>query len=272
MRQPAALLPCLVCAASAAFGETTPVAPSGETPPPTHAPPLLSAADCLERLDAAVLIARDGDERRAERVLRRLERRCEHLPQIRHDLGVLAARDDRLPEAMAHFEASLAADPRAAMTRGHLRELHRREARRAYARVLDAVPPATGRELVLQDSADVNADSLRASRSRGELRDFATLEYELYDWWASATDPDADGWLAHYVDGYPRRLALASREAAAALAWEEVRRELAFTAEEAVAVLDAGAGGDGAGEDGARRLLLLRLDGNRWKIYRETPL
>ena len=285
MRQLAAL-PLLSCLLSVAWGAVSARA-DGAAPAAT-----LPVATCLARLDAAAAdAARAGRERRARKTLSALAERCPHLPQIHHDLGVLAAREERLPEAYAHFERALASDPRAGATVDQLRALHRREAALGYAHALGTAVDAPPPRLVLQDSRDVGADTLRARAARDDaLHDVSTLEYELYDWWRSADDDDSSR-LAHYVYGYSRRAALAGRERDAAIPWESVRREIALTAEDAVAVIEhpvpgtaggagpVGKGGDasaagGTSGEGAtlRRLLLLRLEGERWKIYRESVL
>lgn len=256
----ASLLPCLTFCAG-----TTIAAPARWAPPDPLPPDV-----CLERLDAAVEQARRGAVGRARLALERLAPHCEHVPQIHHNLGVIAARADRLPAALAHFEAALDADPRAAMTLEHVRALHRREAALGYARALGRpgdVPRSP--PLALQDSRDVGADTLLEGRIADDpRRDVATLEYELYAWWRSAREGDADERLAHYVDGYPRRDALAGR--GSELPWEDVRRDIAFASEDAVVVLayaDAS-----AAADTVRRLLMLRLEGDRWRIYRDTTL
>ena len=267
---------CLADSSTAADDLATPP-PTNTTPPATKgiastpaSAPVLAPALCLERLDAAVRLAGGGDEAAARGRLERLAGRCEHLPQIRHDLGVLAARAGESEAAIAALEAALEADPRSAETLAHLRALHRREAAIGYARALGkakrSAPPLP--ELALQDSTDVNADTLRGRADRSGLRDSSTLEYELYAWWHGADDGDEAAWLAYYADDYPPRLAMAGRTRPARANWADVRREIAFTAEDAVAVLEHGRGGP----DAWRRLLLLRLEGDRWKIYRERPL
>ena len=241
---------------------------------------------CLERLDAAVALARSGDTGRARLHLERLADRCEHVPQIHHDLGVIAARGERLPAALAHFEKALESDPRVAMTLDHVRALNRREAALAYARALGRPIDAPRPALAFQDSGDVGADTLHERRIAGDpARRVETLEHELHAWWRSAVDGDVEARLAHYVDGYPRARALAGRERDAALVWDDVSREIAFTARDAVAVIgranpfparDGRPGGhDGAGgvpAGGGGLLLLLRPEGDRWRIYRESPL
>jgi len=266
VRPSAALLPspssiCLICL-------ICPVAYLACLPPARAESGAASAPiTCLERLDAAVALAEGGDEGLARLRLERMAARCEGLAQVHHNLGVLAARADRLPEALAHFERALAAAPRAWMTLGHVRALHRREAALGYARAFgtSAEPPEP--QLRLQDSDDTDPDDVRSPRGEREreLRRLTTLEYELYAWWSSA-DQGTGARLAHYVDGYPAELALGGRERDASLAWEAVRHEVTFTAEDAVVTLEHA----GAGET-VRRVLLLRLEGGRWKIYRDAP-
>ena len=278
----ATVLLCLVSCTGVPSANAT----DGESSRPDALPDPL----CLERLDAAVALAESGDTGRARLHLERLAPRCEHVPQIHHDLGVIAARGERLPAALAHFEKALESDPRVAMTLDHLRALNRREAALAYARALGQPGDAPRPALAFQDSGDVGADTLRARRITDDpARRVETLEHELHAWWRSAVDGDVEARLAHYVDGYPRREALAGRERDAALVWDDVSLEIAFTAEDAVAVIghanpfpasdsrpddgfDDDASGVPAGGGAQRRLLLLRPEGDRWRIYRESPL
>ena len=262
---------------SGAAEETPADRVSGSGAEPAVTAPLDTAV-CVSRLDVTVstlqrTLARSPSRtaaRSARDALRELADRCEHLPQIHHDLGVLAAREQRLPEAFGHFERALALDPRAGATLEALRGLHRREAALAYARALGTPAATPMPRLTLQDSSDVGVDTLRARAARDPaFRQVATLEYELYAWWQSAGD-GARVRRSHYVDGYPRAAALADRARDATIPWENVRRDIDFTAEDAVAVIEQPGTSDAT--DPVRRLLLLRLEGARWKIYRETPL
>lgn len=220
--------------------------------------------DCLERLDAAVSVGRDTDLDRARQQLEQLAEACPALPQVQHDLAVIALLDGEREQAIEHLEAALAVDARTAESLGGLRALHRHAASLAYARALGTASTAPTPTLDWQDATD-QPRQLDETAS-DDLRDVVTLEYELYDWWQGAALDPADGWLAHYTDDYPRQVALADHGRPRPVSWADVRREIAFTSNDAVAIIE---------HDGStrleRRLLLLRLSGHRWKIYQETP-
>jgi len=219
---------------------------------------------CLENLDLAVSIGRDGDLAKSRKQFERLATQCPGLPQAHHNLGVIALREGGREQAIEHLEAALETEARTAETLGALRAMHRHAASLAYARALGTASTAPSPTLDWQDASD-QPEGLEDASS-DELRDLVTLEYELYDWWQGAASDPAEGWLAHYSDDYPRRVALADHGRPRPADWSDVRREIAFTENDAVAIIEHA--GDTRLE---RRLLLLRLYGHRWKIYQETP-
>jgi len=239
--------------------------------PPTPLPDIatrLPGTTCLDELDTGVALARGGDSLQAKHHFENLNAKCRHLPQIQHNLGVLAANDNRWHEAIEHLEQSLLADDRAARTAEQLRQIHRFNASQAYARALNQAVQTDPPVLALQGSTVVNSDSLRAIQDRTDLHTVSNIEHELYDWWLSARKKTANEWLAHYIEGYPAP----DRDAMRQHEWQDLEHEIALTSTDAVVVL-ARESADASGEKYTERtLLLLRLQDNSWKIYQETSL
>lgn len=239
--------------------------------PPTPLPDIatkLAGTSCLDELDSGVALARGGDSLQAKNHFEILDTKCRHLPQIQHNLGVLAANDSRWSEAIEHLEQSLLADDRAAGTVEQLRQIHRFSASQAYARALNQVVQTQPPVLALQGSTVVNSDSLRAIQDRTDLHTVSNIEDELYNWWLSARKKTPNEWLTHYIEGYPAPDRYAMRQHD----WEELEHEIALTSTDAVVVL-ARESVDASGVKLTERtLLLLRLQDNRWKIYQETSL
>lgn len=248
----------------------------------------LSYAQCLVELDSTVALATNETRRNLAAVtaagslaatidrtavdagLAELEARCPPLPQLAHNRGVLAASAERWPEAVAHLERSLLQDPRAAQTYQLLQNIYEYQASLAYARALDTPVNTRTPRLEWQDSTRLNADATArvagadpdADEVLQSLRSVSTLEYELFTWWQALHS--ASGAEQFYVDGFPKASINQSRRLFVSKRWEEMQREITFTAHDAVVVL-----GDASR---SRSLLLLRLVGTRWKIYQETRL
>ena len=248
----------------------------------------LSYSQCLVALDSAVALATNETRRNLAAVnaagsiadtidrqavdsgLAELETRCPPLPQLAHNRGVLAASAERWPEAIAHLERSLLQDPRAAQTYQLLQGIYEFQASQAYAKALDTPVKASKPALEWQDSTRLNAEA--RLRSEGvtpytsdrllSLKTVSTLEYELSSWW-QALHANRDAKL-FYIDGYSTISIDRSRQSHANRPWQEIQREITFTANDAVAVIKEA--------DSRSTLLLLRLIGTRWKIYQETPL
>ena len=122
-------------------------------------------------------------------------------------------------------------------------------------------------DYTFQDSSDQNSDSLRLQRERAELHTVETIEYELFAWWQTRHDERQDV-REHYVSNYPEVSIVQATEHFADVDWDDIKRDISFTQEDAVIVLS-----DVSREDASEKtLLLMRLEGNRWKIYQETSL
>ena len=232
---------------------------------PAHATALdLSTTEsCLQALDSAAGLYDDGDFTASKVLLDQLDAQCRHLPQIQHNQGVLAANARDWETALRRFRLALQQDARAEMTRLHLQSIYRYRAGVAYSVALNAPLATSLPQLTMQDSTHVNADSRFLRQHRTRLHKPSTVEYELYDWWGSTADVNQEAWLAHYVDGYPP-LSAADRKN---IRWEDVHTNISFTSQDAVAIVTFS-----VNKVTHRMLLLMRLQGNRWKIYQETLL
>jgi len=230
-------------------------------------PAAMSPSECLVQLDAAVTLALTPDLDKAGKKLEELASVCQDVPQIQHNLGVIAALDNRIPDAISHLEGSVAADPRAAQSVSHLQSIFRYRASLAYAKALNTRAKATLPEFVFQDSTHQNSDTLRLARERTDLHNIGTIEYELYAWWQTRYDERQDV-REHYTSDYPEVSVDLALERFVDIDWDDIKREIAFTQEDAVVFLSDER--DDSSSDKA--LLLLRLEGNRWKIYQETAL
>jgi tetratricopeptide (TPR) repeat protein len=232
-----------------------------------HRPAADNTIRCQPELDAIVAALSNVQETAPlQRRLQALDIHCPHLPQISHNLGVLAAREQNWPEAIAYLEKSLALDRRAAMTHQHLQQIFKYRAARAYARALNKSDPQADTleqpVLELQGSDVENADAQAGQLDTSQFHTISTVEYELYAWWQAIQLQR--GVAEHYVDDYPETaITLAQREYAGKQ-WTDFQREIAFTANDVVVVL--------SDTEKHRTLILMRLVGTRWKIYQETVL
>lgn len=227
----------------------------------------MSASECLVELDVAVTLARKSDLAEATKKLEALATVCEDVPQIQHNLGVLAALDDRMSDAISYLQASVDADPRAASSVRHLQDIFSYRASLAYASALNTQSKASLPDFEFQDSTDQNSDTLRLKRERSELHTAGTIEYELYAWWQTRYDERQDV-REHYVSDYPEVSIELALERFVDTVWDDVKREIAFTQEDAVIVISD----NSDNSTSAKTLLLMRLEGNRWKIFQETAL
>ena len=197
---------------------------------------------CGDALDAAVERARRGELDAAHTALVALSDECTGLPQIEHDLGVIALRRGDADAAVDHFERALALDERVARTVEALREVRRWRAAAAWRDALgeSGTGGARAPRLALLDSS-LTAPAERLEDARDALlRDEAVLGYELHEWWGTLRHGDADDVASHYAADAVREPddGLAANGQGVELpAWDDVERELAFTARDAVAVL-----------------------------------
>jgi len=226
--------------------------------------PRLETSSCLTQLDATVALAKEqsDDDGYLESRFAQLERQCPDLPHFAHNQGVLAAQAERWNDAINHLDRSLQLDPRASMTYRHLQDIFEHRAAQAYARALKTRIPTQPPVLALQQSTHQNAETdLSESRNR-QFRTISTVEYEMFAWWQSIQNKA--GTEDFYVLDFPTNAIGLGTRKLTQQGWDELQREIAFTAEDAVVVL--------SDPEQNRALLLLRLVGNRWKIYQETFL
>jgi len=224
----------------------------------------LSKQDCMTELDASVAMASNeqGNTALVEQRLAKLESRCKGFPQVAHNRGVLAAQADNWPEAIEHFERSLQQDSRAAMTYRHLQQIYEYRAAAAYSKALNTPVEVPFPTFELQTSALWNTDNRQLDSDRSDLHSISTIEYELFAWWQA--QQNSIGIRDFYSDDFSPAAIRLARRTHANKQWQDMHREIAFTARDVVVVL--------SDAYHHRTLLLLRLEGNRWKIYQETNL
>ena len=230
----------------------------------SNAAPVLSHQACMAQLDASVALAsnRDIDSTFIDQQLEALEDHCIGMPQIAHNRGVLAARNDDWPQAINHFKRSLQQDSRASMTHRHMQQIFEHRAAVAYSKALNTPVDVPAPTFNFQSSATQNADVRRSDDKKSTLHDIATIEYELFAWWQA--QQNSIGLNDFYVDDFPATAIRLAQRTHANKQWQDMHREIAFTARDAVVVI--------SDAYHHRTLLLLRLVGNRWKIYQETNL
>lgn len=215
----------------------------------------------MAQLDEAVAIYNKGNTSAATIQFEQLALNCSQLPQVHHNLGVIAGDRLQWNEAREHFQRALAGDKRSNNTQSHLQAIHQFKASLAYQKALGAQRSNTEPQLSMQNSAYTNA--IFEGPKITTLHNVPTVEYELFAWWTAAATDAMPSWLEHYAAGYPP----VENTDAQTVNWDEVARDISFTAQDAVVVLSYQL------NDIERRiLLLLRLQNNRWKIYRENAL
>jgi len=224
----------------------------------------LEGNNCPVQLDAAVALASNEQDENGYLDARfaQLELLCPDWPQIAHNRGVLAARAERWPEAIEHFNRSLSLDARASMSHRHLQLIFEHRAAVSYARALKTPLPKGTPSLFFQTAADQNARSVAIEPNQRQYRTISTIEYELYAWWKSK-DTEL-GNREFYAQEFPvDAIGLGIRKYATSQ-WIDLQREISFTEKDAVVIL--------SDINQNRTLLLLKLAGTRWKIYQETAL
>jgi len=116
--------------------------------------------------------------------------------------------------------------------------------------------------LALQLSTDQNANTSIKEEDQGQFHTISTVEYELYAWWqATNSSEDINDF---YVSDFPGKAIGRGSNHLNIERWDDMQREIAFTARDAVAIL--------SDPMQNKTLVLLRLVGTRWKIYQETQL
>jgi len=239
-------------------------------PATSQAALLVPGFSCESELDEAVRLFNRGDSNASRIRLEQLTERCTNLPQIQHNLGVIAAEQHDWLAADAYFALAISGDDRTNMTQQHIQVIHEYRASAAFQKALGGNKALTPPELNMQ-SATIQNDQ-PAAPAISKAPDAAAIEYELYAWWNAAASNDVAQWLEHYSAGYPVPAAASAHAIASKVKWQNVSRDISFTAHDAVVVLKHKIEAYEQQTDNAATLLLMRLQNNRWKIYKETRL
>lgn len=216
---------------------------------------------CLIQLDEAVALHNAGNTPAAATQLEQLQQNCPNLPQVHHNLGVIAGLRQEWQEAIEHFQRAVSDDARTNNTQLHLQAIHQYKAAAAYQKALGITAALKQPQLSMQNSSIANA--VVETPPKTALHTVTTVDYELFSWWTAAATDATASWLEHYATGYPPL----ENTDAHAVDWENVARDISFTAQDAVVILNYK-----ISDIEKRLLLLLRLQNNRWKIYRENLL
>ncbi len=216
---------------------------------------------CIDAVDNSFYAYTHDDITDARFELERVESQCTGYPQFHHNLGVLEFNSQRWEEAAQQFQLAIASDRRAAESVAALRSIHRYQAALSYQNSLGTGSAAKPPQLAMQSTSLKNSDILWQRKSNTYLRSVTTIDYELYDWWLAIKAGQIEAHSEHYVDNYPA----SHTNILTSVSWEDIDRDIAFTQSDAVVVLSF------PHRDSTEHLqLLLRLQGERWKIYRET--
>jgi hypothetical protein len=148
------------------------------------------------------------------------------------------------------------------MTHRHLQQIFEHRAAQAYAKALKTPLTVQPPVLALQLSTDQNANTSLSTQDQSKFHTISTVEYELYAWWQAMQS--ADKLSDFYVNDFPSKAVGRGIQRLLEQKWNNLQREIAFTAQDAVVVLSDPLQN--------RTLVLLRLVGARWKIYQETQL
>lgn len=239
-------------------------------------------SQCLASIDLAVERYQSGSATEARQQHNLLRGSCEHLPQLWHNMGVLAVDQKDWNLAIGYFEKSLSLDTRAFATVDTLRSLLQFQAALAYRTALGHQQRTSPRLPVakMQTSSLRNAYQAQepsdpqlvncqanwnesaqpglhipgANRVR-EPDDSLQVRRTVLRWWNSRVDP---GEIAENGE----RL-----EFSHVPEWQEINITLEFTDADAVAVVTPP-----ASSGFSASLLLLRETGDGWEIYTERAL
>ncbi len=226
-------------------------------------PLFTTPGECHTALDNSRTLYNDGDKKAAYKLLIHMQAHCTNFPQIEHNLGVLAVSNEQYDVAIQHFENSLQQDKRSQDTADQLQQVRAYQASIAYSEALQLRSRAPKPASTMQDSTKINSIAPPLPRAQSNLHNTSTVEYELYDWWQSARDNNKEAWLSHYEQQYPPPPGAMT----APVKWQNTQRRINFTAQDAVAIVSYQSKGLQQ-----HRQLLMRLQGNRWKIYQEFQL
>lgn len=217
--------------------------------------------NCMEGVDRSVYAYAHHDIIHARKVLNELSAICTGFPQLHHNLGVLEALSENWAAAIEQLQLSVQSDSRAAESVNALNTIFRYRAAIAYQRALNTSVKAPRPVLSMQNSTVHNADRYWSRKATAYLRSVSTVEYELFDWWTANQDGSTSASYAHYATEYPQPINTTDFKSD----WDSVEKDITFTTTDAVVVLSYK-----RKEQIQHTQLLLRLQGARWKIYRET--
>ncbi len=223
----------------------------------------LTHAECLRAIDKAILHIDEVDIDTAQSGLATLAQSCEAVPQIHHNLGVIAAQRGQWEKAIAAFERAIALAPRTADSVAQLKSLHEYQAQKAWQVALQTDNDVVEPLFTWQTSSDLDHLVSSTAHSTAGLKSVATVDFELYTWWHALEENDSAAWLDHYVNGYPAPTIDKIRP----VPWESVTRDIQFTSRDAAVILKWT-----KHDQEHHRWLLLTLAGNRWLIYHEAEL
>jgi len=220
-------------------------------------------AQCLRAIDKLVMHVEQVDTDTAQQGLSTLAHSCEEVPQVHHNLGVIAARQGQWETAISSFQRAIALNPQTADTVKQLSDIHEFQAKKAWRVALELEQELREPLFTWQDSSDENRQISANAANIAGLRSVATVDFELYNWWHAWDATATAEWSEYYVNGYPPPTFDEPRP----VSWDEVEKDIQFTASDAAVVLKWTQDGSAR-----HRWLLLTLTGQRWKIYHESAL
>lgn len=142
--------------------------------------------------------------------------------ELRYEMGALCTRQGALPQALAHLQASVAANPKRAAAWSQIGTCHMlagrpREAAAAFARARTAAGPESGpswrlaRALRLAGDTDAAQEAMREVLSTGRIQPSAAHEYALQLQGAGKREQAAELWRQLAVPERPNELGPAAR-------------------------------------------------------------
>lgn len=189
---------------------------------------------CLDEIDLVTRHHDFTDSDSSEQKLKALEYSCSHVPQLHHNLGVIAAAKLEWKEAIAYLEKSLSLDKRAALTQQSLASIYQFKASLAYKKALnlsekiklpvltmqtsaltnlcraDATPLFPQPDVIIPASLELTAPESIVTKmdSSQPLTDALINEdqigeavrYDVGSWWTAILEQDEEALPAHYID------------------------------------------------------------------------
>ncbi|MBX2823309.1 MAG: hypothetical protein KTR33_01180 [Gammaproteobacteria bacterium] len=247
---------------------------------------------CLAEIDIASGTYFEGDSDKAGRQLNQLLHSCDQIPQLHHNLGVLAAEQQDWSQATGYFEQALALDRRAAMTQASLSAIYQYKAGLAYQKALKLSQTPDLPQFAMQDSTLTNVCLAADTRvvptpapdqaqpqnaTQVQARDTGAaldeIRYDINSWWAAIREQDNDGYQAYYADGYTPPLKVEQRQFPAA---EPHSLDIQLLDKIALVTVGLSATAEtsesGNGEASQELLLVMQHKGKLWQIIKEQAV